>query len=769
MMTSTVSKIQFQWHIGAILALAIVLSSCGGGSGSSGDSTNPQSPPDIDVPLPNPDIVKPAASPTDFPVNQWGAHQGFNSRLHERDIVRVAHNSEHQYVVAENILFRSTDDAKTWQAVSSIFVNDFVPDMSHPQVLYVTTKGSKALLRSRDGGANWETILDLEQNTACPFSTITNDHFWGNDEQGVLYVANVTLSYLIIGGRTPAHPAERLKRNETPSRLCKSIDHGKTWTYLQDSELPQIAIARSISHRVSSRPYYYEFKALDNDPNVVLAFSQDLYRSLDGGQHFSKIETLQVSSNNLPSKINIISHPLQVNTLYLHSDLELHRSLDGGVTWVKINPQDWFYSLRLNPNDPDHLTLITNPSFYNESQLQRYQSFDRGDNWTFIEEFAASELQLPFESIEELKFNTAQPAVLYAYHRGTAQYSGIENSVRWTSTEFSHNVGYTFAPSKPEVMYSNNLSSLADSEIRIFKKSLDAGKTWIDVESRKWETAICGFSPDFQLTQVAVDASSSQTVYASILSNEQTKRSGVVRSDDGGLSWYIPNWDSIEENPSCSVQNTSIRKLYAHPWQTGQIYTVRDFGTAEADLLEQNSEYWQNNRIDISFDGGKNWQSADLSNVIGHIETVLFDAEDANTLYMLTSSEKRTYVSDTAYQSSPQSRLYQSQNGGMQWLMVGSLFGNGEVITGLAAHPQAGNILYMALSPYVPVGFVDDYQYSANRLLKSTDGGNSWQRLEINNQGAPLRRIHDLKILAHDNVTRLYAATETGVLSLNLP
>lgn len=225
----------------------------------------------------------------------------------------------------------SRDDAVTWSQLgpwaenlgADVFA---LPSSADPNLLYLAVRtgvmgGSGVrMLRSRDGGGSWDTILELASSDFRPSSgvavTLFEAHpsdpsvlfqsvvgFKGSGNQGILSrssdqgamfkeVLFSTLRYpvRIVGGRgdAPGRFYVALQGEETSSALFRSDDHGATWV-----EAATFAPARPDTRQALA----YDPAAPDR---VWVGLSPGGVKlSEDGGQTWADLSPTEWSVNDL--------------------------------------------------------------------------------------------------------------------------------------------------------------------------------------------------------------------------------------------------------------------------------------------------------------------------------------------------------------------------------------------------------------------------------------------------------------------------------------
>jgi photosystem II stability/assembly factor-like uncharacterized protein len=303
-------------------------------------------------------------------------------------------------------LYRTLDAGETWQYAGlreTRRIGRVAIDPSNTNRIFVAAMGTqfstnpdRGLYRSENGGANWTKVLFVNDSTGC---------------------ADVVIN--------PAHPEtvyaatwERVRR-PTYRRafgpgcgIWRSIDHGTTWTRLQNGLPPPgddvgrigLAIAPSRPSMVYAQIitgssggysglglyrtanggatwtrrdasgftnifggfgwYFGEIAVDPTNSDKVYALGVDMVRSTNGGVNFSS-----VLGNSHVDNHAIWIDPANPNRIYLGNDGGFYSSTAGGNAWFKAVTLDitQFYAGGIDPSNParlvggtqDNNTLIT--------------------------------------------------------------------------------------------------------------------------------------------------------------------------------------------------------------------------------------------------------------------------------------------------------------------------------------------------------------------------------------------------------------------------
>jgi len=248
----------------------------------------------------------------------------------------------------------------TAQQLETVYPDDFVGSVAHIQ-MHETGIGYAPLecgylLRTEDGGENWETFsLPVMQQSSFPFTYFLDEE----DPSKVIFHSIREILYTEDGFTTST--------NITPSagglingfvqlesgrwlisgtQVLYSDDQGQSWT-------------PSATAEAGGRGLLYH-------QGILYTGSRGIYRSTDDGETFTKV---------LNEDINLRKIIGQGNRLYaIALDKSIYESTDNGLSWEKISTQNFF-------GLPQGLT------FYDDNTLLTYTgtsltySTDGGRNW----------------------------------------------------------------------------------------------------------------------------------------------------------------------------------------------------------------------------------------------------------------------------------------------------------------------------------------------------------------------------------------------------
>mgnify|MGYP006146357837 FL=1 len=371
----------------------------------------------------------------------------------------------------------------------------------------------------------------------------------------------------------------------------------------------------------------------------------EVYKSTDGGNNWFCVSM----NENFGSGVTAVEvHPANPDIVYAGGNLGIFKSTDGGGTWTNILPQTNFNvnEILINPSN-DQIILVA-------SDKGLHRSTDGGTNWT----------QLYTQKTYDLKLNTANDNIVY--------------------------------------MVKNNPALI----ICEFYRSTDMGATWT-IQSNGWY-----FSDQVGRSdggaRIAVTPADPNRVYAYLIGEAKTNDYGfigVFRSDDGGLSWTLPN------TPTGGPYTASHPNLaYGYPsWTYHQGFyncALVASATNPDHILIGGLNLWRSN------DGGATFTS--VAGYVGGPHDIHVDMQDFRQIGNATwvTTDGGIYRSEDFCVTQPQFKM-NGLNGSDYWgfgtgwnedILVGGLYHNGN----LAHHENYGPGYFLELGGgEAPTGYVN--------------------------------------------------------------
>lgn len=416
--------------------------------------------------------------------------------------------------------------------------------------------------------------------------------------------------------------------------------------------------------------------------------------------------------------------PSNSNTLYFTTDAgSLYKSVDGGTSWAVIDK--FLYGINSVFIDP------TNPStIYLGLGNKVYKSFDGGLTWKDISN-GLPKGNYPFSSYNYVVFLSPNKT-LYALNKASIYtplsffdiYKSTDEGVSWKKINISSVNSFVADPRNSNILYASSNSGIY--------KSTDGGSTWNLVSN-------------ISASSLAVDPVNTNVLYAAA-------NNGIFKSTNSGISWTQISYIKSEGNTKISIdpENTSV--IYFESFYYG-LYK--------------------------STDGGSTWTNINSSS----FGTIVFDPNNTNMLYCpygasyfksvdggnswtgtgnvyLTYNSYRWYINAIAINpknpdlvftggwinNNDEEAFYKSIDGGKSWITIPGIRGS---ITCLIIDPNNPDTIYAGTA----------WSKTSKSLIKSTDGGNSWENIDIGN----INPFVDSIAIDPSNSNNIYVATDKGL------
>ncbi len=213
---------------------------------------------------------------------------------------------------------------------------------------------------------------------------------------------------------------------------------------------------------------------------------------------------------------------------------------------------------------------------------------------------------------------------------------------------------------------------------------------------------------------------------------------GVWKTIDGGISWR-----AISEN----LPTSSIGAIALAPQNPNWVWVGTGEGNPRNDVLSGHGVFF-------SSDAGASWKPMGLDTT-GQIPVVLVSPADANTVYFASIGH--------AWGPNADRGVFRTTDGGKSWQKV--LYMNDTTgASDLVMDPQNPKILYAGMWQVSRHPWILESGGAASGIFRSTDGGDTWQKLS---SGLPTGLMGRIGIaIAPSNPAHLYALIESksGVL-----
>ena len=355
---------------------------------------------------------------------------------HDPNVVWVGtgENNSQRSVSYGDGVYKSLDGGSTWKNMGlkeSEHIGNIVVDPRDANVVWVAAQGplwrsggDRGLYRTTDGGATWERVLHISDDTG-----IAEVRLHPEDPDTILASAYQRRRHtwtLINGG--------------PESGLHKSTDGGKTWREIK-AGLPDVDKGRM---GLCFSPA---------DPDVVYGV---LDAARDEGGTFrstNRGETWEKRSDHAPGGDyynEFICDPDNVDRVY-SMDTWMQVTHDGGKTFVHVGEKFKHvdnHALWINPDDPRHFRAGCDGGVY--------ETFDRGATWVYFE-------NLPIMQFYRVTVDNSEP--FYYIYGGTQDNATLGGPTRsrnpggitnedWFITVFGDGFKTVVDPEEPNLVYS---------------------------------------------------------------------------------------------------------------------------------------------------------------------------------------------------------------------------------------------------------------------------------------------------------------------------
>jgi len=254
-------------------------------------------------------------------------------------------------------VYKSVDAGKTWTLMgleNTGRIPRLVIHPTNPDIVFVCALGhsygpqpERGVFRTTDGGATWERVLFVDENTGC------SDLAMDPSNPRVLFAGTWQLE-IHTWGRTSGGPG---------GGLHVSRDGGATWTRLEGNGLPTkpvgkvaVAIAPSNPQRI-----YAMFETGDGIPwNGEPTEDGELWRSEDGGHQWSMITRNRNAMGRPHYYSRVLVSPDDEDEAYFLT-ASFAVSLDGGRTLTTVPrsraPGGDHHDMWIDPTDGDRMIV----------------------------------------------------------------------------------------------------------------------------------------------------------------------------------------------------------------------------------------------------------------------------------------------------------------------------------------------------------------------------------------------------------------------------
>ncbi len=256
----------------------------------------------------------------------------------------------------------------------------------HPNRLYASQSSSwfgQIMQRSDDGGKTWEAV-----GNEFKYDGIPGTHQWYD---GTPHPWEFKRVWHLEPSLTDA---ETVYAGVEDAALFRSIDGGKTWTEL--SGLRKHSTGSQWMPGAGGMCLHTILLDNDNPKRIFIAISAaGAFRTDDGGETWKPI-TKGLHSNYMPDPTaeighcvhRIAKHPSRPNVLFMQKHWDVMRSDNAGDTWHEVSgnlPTDFGFVIDVHAHEPETIYVVPIKSdgehFPPEGKLRVYRSKTGGNEW----------------------------------------------------------------------------------------------------------------------------------------------------------------------------------------------------------------------------------------------------------------------------------------------------------------------------------------------------------------------------------------------------
>jgi photosystem II stability/assembly factor-like uncharacterized protein len=582
-------------------------------------------------------------------------------------------------------IYKSTDAGRTWQHLGlrdAQQIGLILVDPKDPNRVFVAALGhpygpnaERGVYRSLDGGQAWQKVLYKDDNTGAIDLVFDPRN------------SQVILADMWASRRPPWTTGDSY--DGPGSGLYKSTDGGNNWRQITKglpSEADKLGrIGLAVSRSDPDRMYAW----------VDAAKNGGIYRSDDAGESWQLVNTEDRVWGRGDDFACVRVDPRNKDVIYV-ANTSTYRSTDAGKNFTAIKGApggDDYHTIWINPENPDIIALAVDQG--------ATISVNGGQTWS-------SWYNQPTAQFYHVITDNEFPYWVYGGQQesgsvGTASRSDFgEITFRdWTTVGAEEYAYIAPDPLHPNLIYGG--------KVTVF--DLNTGQTR-DVSPVVLRTGQYRFNRTAPLIFSAADP---HVLYLG--SNV------LFATRDGGNSWQIVSPDLTREDPgSPATLGPFIEADPEKGKHRGVIYAIAP-SPKDANLIWAGTD---DGLIQVTRDGGKNWQNVTPSELTPWSKLAQLDASHFDTA--------------TAYAAVNRFRLddlhpyiYRTHDGGKSWQKIVSGLPDNEPVNTVREDPERKGLLFAGTERTVYV---------------SWDDGDHWQSLKMN---LPPTSIRDL-VVHHDDV-----------------
>ena len=583
-------------------------------------------------------------------------------------------------------MYKSTDAGRNWyhlglhdaQQIASIIV-----DPKDPNRLFVAAQGhpygpnsERGVYRSVDGGQTFQRVFYKDENTG------------GMDLLFDPRNSQVIFASMWASRRPPWTTGGGY--NGPGSGLYKSTDGGNTWLQLTKGLPGEGEGIGRIGPTVSP-----------SDPNRMYAWvnakkNSGIYRSDDAGESWQLVNNEERVYGRGDDFGCVRVDPKNKDVIYV-ANTSTYRSTDAGKNFTAIKGApggDDYHTIWINPDNPDIIALALDQG--------ATISVNGGQTWS-------SWYNQPTAQFYHVITDNQFPYWVYGGQQesgsiGTASRSDFgEITFRDWTTVGTEEYGYVAPdPLHPNLIYGG--------KVTVFDKNTGQTRDVSPVVLRKG---------DYRFNRTAPLIFSPVDPHILFLGSNV-----LFKTSDGGNSWQTISPDLTREDPGVpATLGPFIEADPAKGKHRGVIYSIAP-SPKDVNLIWAGTD---DGVIQVTHDGGKNWQNVTPSELTPWSKVAQLDASHIDPAVAYAAVNRFRLDDLHPY-------IYRTHDGGATWQKIVTGLPDNEPVNTVREHPFRRGMLFAGTERGVYV---------------SWDDGDHWQSLRLN---LPATSIRDLVIHGDDIV-----------------
>ena len=551
--------------------------------------------------------------------------------------VGTGENNAQRSVAFGDGVYKSVDGGRSWTNmglkesghISQIWIHPEDPDtvLVAAQGPLWSAGGDRGLFKTTDGGANWSSILTIDDHTGINEFVVDPRDF----------------DTIVVSSYQRRRHVWVLINGGPGSGIHRTTDGGDSWTEVE-AGLPKDDMGRIGLANAPSNPDMI-YAIIEGQPD-----EQGVYRSTDFGQNWEKRSDHMTTSPQYYNEIMV--DPNNEDVLY-SLDTFSKRSIDGGVTFTDLNAEHRHvddHALWIDPNNTDHLIIGGDGGIY--------ESWDGGDSWRHTN-------NLPIVQFYRIQPDNAEP--FYNICGGTQDNNSLCGPSR---TDVTHGIansdwhivlggdGYKpqIDPRDPNIVYAQyQYGGLVRYDRRTHERVFLTPQPPAGEPAYKWNwntpLLISPHNPDrIYYAAEYLFASNDRGNNWERISPDLTRQIDRNALKVMGRVWSV---DAIAKNDSTSIYGAAIA-LSESPLVEGLIFVGTDDGV-----------------ISVTEDNGANWRRSETTRGVPSmtlVEDIIASVHDEDVAYAVFDNHKRNDHKPYVFRTTNKGKTWRSISGDLpEW------------------------------------------------------------------------------------------------------